>query len=52
MADAKHWFSDVLAGAAIGIAAGKLANGRWTVLGMRAPRLLVGPGSAGVSWTF
>lgn len=52
MTASKHWFSDVVAGAAIGVTAGKLANGRWSLLGLRAPRLLVGPGTAGVGWTF
>jgi membrane-associated phospholipid phosphatase len=44
----RHWVSDVVAGAAIGILAGKLADGRVSFLGIRAPRLIVGPGRVGV----
>ncbi len=48
----KHWTSDVLAGAAIGILAGKLADGRVTVLGVRAPAVLVGPTRVGLRVAF
>lgn len=43
IAQQKHWASDVVAGAAIGILAGKLATGRVTFLGLAAPRVLVTP---------
>lgn len=44
----RHWVSDVVAGAALGILAGKLANGRVSILGVRAPRLLIGPDRVGI----
>ncbi len=47
MNDNKHWLSDVLAGAAIGVTSAKLMNGRWRVLGLHAPNFLLEPGKAG-----
>lgn len=41
--DHKHWLSDVMAGAAVGITAGKLMEGRWRVLGLGQPHFLVNP---------
>jgi hypothetical protein len=35
--DDKHWLSDTIAGAAVGIASAKLVSGRWTVLGIETP---------------
>ncbi len=35
-----HWLSDVLVGAGIGIAAGKLADGKWSLFGVKTPRVL------------
>jgi len=35
--DNEHWVSDVVMGAAAGIASAKLATGRWTLFGLRAP---------------
>lgn len=49
MNDNKHWLTDVVAGAAIGITSVKLMNGRWRVFGISAPRVLLGPGSVSVS---
>lgn len=46
LAEEKHWLSDVVAGAAIGILSARVANGRTKVLGLQAPRLLLG----GVGW--
>lgn len=49
--DNKHWLTDVLAGAAIGVTSAKLMNGRWRVLGISAPGFLLEPsGGAGVAW--
>lgn len=45
VAQEAHWVSDVVAGAAVGIASAKLASGRRTIFGVRAPRF--GIGSAG-----
>ena len=47
--DNKHWLSDVLAGAAVGITSARLMSGRWKVLGIGAPRFLFAPGEVGVS---
>lgn len=46
----RHWTSDVLIGAALGVASAKFISGRWTVFGLRAPSLFVGPQGAGVSF--
>jgi membrane-associated phospholipid phosphatase len=52
MNDNRHWLSDVLAGAAVGITSAKLMNGRWTVLGIKGPRFLLEPERVGVSLGF
>ena len=41
--DHKHWLSDVMAGAAVGITAGKMMEGRWRVLGLGQPHFLLDP---------
>jgi membrane-associated phospholipid phosphatase len=51
MNDNKHWLTDVVAGAGIGIASVKLMNGRWRVFGISAPHVLLEPGQAGVAWS-
>jgi membrane-associated phospholipid phosphatase len=48
--DNRHWLTDVVAGAAVGIASAKFISGRWTILGIRAPSFLVGPQGMGVGW--
>jgi membrane-associated phospholipid phosphatase len=49
--DNKHWLTDVLAGAAIGVTSAKLMNGHWRVFGISAPRFLLEPsGGAGLAW--
>ncbi len=48
--DNRHWASDVAMGALIGITSAKFASGRWTILGLRAPSLLTGPGGIGLGW--
>ncbi len=50
--DNRHWLSDVLAGAALGITSAKLMNGHWRVFGVGAPKFLLEPGSAGLSFAF
>ena len=52
MNDNRHWLSDVLAGAAVGITSAKLMNGRWRVLGVTGPRFLLEPDRVGVSLGF
>jgi membrane-associated phospholipid phosphatase len=48
--DEVHWFSDVVAGAAVGVATAKFVNGKLTLFGVRAPTFT--PSSSGVtlSW--
>jgi membrane-associated phospholipid phosphatase len=48
--DNKHWLSDVVAGAAVGITSAKLVNGRWRIFGLRPPAFLLAPGQAGLRW--
>jgi membrane-associated phospholipid phosphatase len=52
MNDHRHWLSDVLGGAALGITAAKLVEGRWQVFGLHPPAFLVGPrGELRLQWT-
>lgn len=51
MNDNKHWLTDVVAGAAIGIASVKLMNGRWRVFGVSAPHVLLEPEGAALGWS-
>ncbi len=51
MNDNKHWLTDVVTGAVIGIGSVKLMNGRWRVFGISAPKPLLEPGQAGVAWS-
>ena len=48
--DQRHWLSDVLAGATVGIAAASFVEGRWRFLGLGPPRFLVGSNGARVEW--
>jgi len=48
--DHKHWLSDVLAGAAVGITAGNVIEGRWRIFGVGPPRFLVDPQGARLEW--
>ena len=48
--DHKHWLSDVLAGATIGITAGNVIEGRWRIFGLGPPQFLVRPHSARFEW--
>jgi len=50
MADRKHWFSDVVAGAIVGTVSAKLAHGRISIFGLQAPRIGVGRNGAEVGW--
>lgn len=44
MNDRRHWLSDVLGGAAIGITGAKVVAGRWRIFGLGPPRFLMEPG--------
>lgn len=48
--DNRHWLSDVLAGATVGITAANFVEGRWRFFGLGPPRFLVGPGGARLEW--
>jgi membrane-associated phospholipid phosphatase len=48
--DQKHWLSDVLAGAAVGITAANVIEGRWRIFGLGPPRFLVDPHYARLEW--
>jgi len=50
--DNRHWFSDVLTGALVGVTSAKLMNGRWKVFGLSQPRFLASPKTVGVSLRF
>lgn len=50
--DARHWPSDVFLGAAIGVTAAKLVNGRWRLFGLRSPSFLVSPAAARLQISF
>jgi membrane-associated phospholipid phosphatase len=50
--DDKHWLSDVVMGALVGITSTKLMNGHWRVLGVHAPKFLLEPGAMGLSLRF
>lgn len=52
MAEEEHWLSDVLAGAAIGIASAKFVSGHTRIFGVRAPQVIVGSHNVGFLWTF
>lgn len=47
--ESSHWLSDVLAGAGVGVLSAKFASGRLRVLGLQAPRVLIGPRATGLS---
>ena len=50
--DQRHWPSDVLLGAALGVTSAKLVNGRWRLFGLRSPSFLVSPAGAGLQISF
>ena len=47
----KHWLSDVLAGAGVGIISAKFAAGKIRIFGLQAPNVLIGPRGGALSWT-
>jgi membrane-associated phospholipid phosphatase len=48
--DHRHWLSDVLAGATVGVTAANVIEGRWRIFGLGAPRFLVDPHHARLEW--
>jgi hypothetical protein len=52
MNDRRHWLSDVLGGAVVGIAAAKVIEGRWRIFGLGPPRFLIDPsGGSRLEWS-
>jgi membrane-associated phospholipid phosphatase len=49
--DRRHWASDVVLGAALGITSAELAHGHWSIFGIRPPALILEPRGAGVQLT-
>ena len=49
--DQRHWASDVVFGAALGITSAEIAHGRWSIFGIRPPALILETGGAGVQLT-
>lgn len=49
--DNKHWLSDVVAGATVGIASAQFIEGRWTVFHLHPPAVLIGSGRLAVGWS-
>lgn len=41
--DNRHWFSDTVAGAILGIGSAKLINGHWRIFGLKPPGFLLTP---------
>jgi membrane-associated phospholipid phosphatase len=50
--DNRHWISDVLAGALIGITSAKLMNGKWRVFGIDQPPFLASPQGVSMRLSF
>jgi membrane-associated phospholipid phosphatase len=50
MNDDRHWLSDVVAGAVVGITSAKLVNAHWRLFDLRPPSVLLGPRHAGIAW--
>jgi len=50
--DNKHWLTDVLSGALVGVASAKFVNGHWRVFGIHGPRMLLGPDMVGARLEF
>jgi membrane-associated phospholipid phosphatase len=49
--DNRHWFSDTVAGAILGITTAKLVNGHWRIFHLKPPGWLVTPtGAPALSW--
>lgn len=46
--DERHWPSDVVLGAALGVTSAKLVNGHWRIFHLRPPSFLVSPRAAGL----
>ena len=48
--DNRHWLSDVVAGALVGLTSAKLMTGHWQIFNLHPPQVLIGPGQAEIVW--
>jgi membrane-associated phospholipid phosphatase len=48
--DNRHWLTDVVTGAALGITSAKVVDGHWRFFHIHPPRFMFGPGHAGLAW--
>ena len=48
--DHRHWLSDVLAGATVGVTAANFVEGRWRFFGLGPPQVLVSSRGARLEW--
>lgn len=50
--DNRHWLSDTILGAVIGITSAKLVDGRWQIFHLHPPTFLAAPnGALGIGWS-
>lgn len=49
--DNRHWLSDVIGGAAVGVTSAALVDGRWRIFHLRPPTVLSTPSGAGIGWS-
>jgi membrane-associated phospholipid phosphatase len=50
--DQRHWASDVVFGAAVGVVSAQVVYGRWRIFGLRPPGFLLDADGAGIQVTF
>ena len=50
--DNRHWLSDVVAGAVVGVTSAELVDGRWRIFHLNPPALLAEPSGLGIGWRF
>jgi membrane-associated phospholipid phosphatase len=48
--DNRHWLTDVVSGALVGITSAKLVSGRWRIFNLRPPAILATPGNVSIAW--
>ncbi len=48
--DNRHWLTDVVSGALVGITSAKLVSGRWRIFNLRPPSILATPGHMSIGW--
>lgn len=49
--DDQHWLSDVVAGAALGVASAQFMDGKWRLFNLKPPSMLATPtGGLGIGW--